>query len=104
VSESDARPSKLRQKTRALMQKIGESHRFQVGKDTKNRCAVVFLVIRDIDDGYTIDTPKHSKTRSEASRTDSESQFWQQKNFSRLAPWRLIGARQTPIPARIEYG
>jgi hypothetical protein len=41
---------------------------------------------------------KHSKDRSEGCRTDSESKFLQQKNFSRLAPRRLIGARQTPIP------
>jgi hypothetical protein len=58
----------------------------------------VFLVVRDVDDGYTIDIPEHSKVRPEACRTDSESRFWQQKNFSRLAPRRLIGARQTPIP------
>src|ERR1700691_5349434 len=31
------------------MQKIGTKHRFQFRKNKKNRCTVVFLVIRDID-------------------------------------------------------
>jgi hypothetical protein len=77
---------------------------FNFEKMRKNGCGVVFLVSRDIDDGCAVDRPESVKAGPEACRTDSESVFWQQKNFSLMAPSRLINARQAPISARIDWG